>query len=96
MARLVRKGGLLVVLTGFQPDDAEFAGRGLHSCTFQLKLSRFLSLTPTTDTQYPSKRAYVELKRGRVQLSPCSPGGTTAATQRTWCSMQRRLWQGGY
>ena len=41
-------------------------GRGLHSFTFQLNLSRFLSLTPPTDTEHPTKRAYVEPKSGRV------------------------------
>jgi len=41
-------------------------GRGLHSSAFQLNLSRFLSLTPPTDTEYPKKRAYVDPKIGRV------------------------------
>ena len=40
--------------------------RGLHSSTFQLNLSRFLFLTQHTDTEYPTKRAYVEPKSGRV------------------------------
>jgi hypothetical protein len=40
-------------------------GRGLHSSTFQLNLSRFLSLTPPTYTEYPTKRAYIELKSVR-------------------------------
>ena len=40
--------------------------RGIHSSTFQLNLSRSLSLTPPTDTEYPTKRAYVEPKSGRV------------------------------
>ena len=53
-------------------------GRGLHSSTLQLNLSRFLSLTPPTDTQYPTKkRAYVEPKSGRVyapgaRAAPCA------------------------
>jgi len=41
-------------------------GMGLHSSTFQLNMSRFLSLTPPTDTECPTKRAYVEQKGGRV------------------------------
>jgi len=41
-------------------------GRGLHSSSFQLNLSRFLSLTPHTDTEYPTKRAYVKPRSGQV------------------------------
>ena len=35
-------------------------GRGLHSSTFQLNLSRSLSLSSPTDPSYPTERAYVE------------------------------------
>ena len=42
------------------------SARGLHSSTFQLNLSHFLSLTPPTDTEYPTERACVEPKSGRV------------------------------
>ena len=41
-------------------------GRGLHSSTFQLNLSRLLSQTPPIDPLYPKKRAYVEPRSGRV------------------------------
>ena len=41
-------------------------GRGSHSCAFQLDLSRFLSLTLPTDTEYPTNRAYIEPKSGRM------------------------------
>ena len=47
-------------------DGFSLRGRGVHLSTFQLNLSRFLSLTPPTDTEYPTKRAYVEPKSGRV------------------------------
>ena len=46
-------------------DDA-IGGRGFHSSTFQLNLSRSLSLTPRADTEYPTKCAYFEPKSGRV------------------------------
>ena len=48
------------------PTGAAPLTRGLHSSTFQLNLSRFLSLNPPTDTEYPSKLAYVEPKSGPV------------------------------
>ena len=41
-------------------------GRGVHSSTCQLNLSRFLSFTPPSDKEYPTKRSYVKPKSGRV------------------------------
>jgi predicted metal-dependent RNase len=40
-------------------------GRGLHSSTSLLNLSRFWSLKHQIHTTYPRKGAYVELKSGR-------------------------------
>jgi hypothetical protein len=55
-----------IVLTRAAAADWGVSGRGLHSSTFELNLSRFLPLTPPTDTDYPKKRAYVEPISGRV------------------------------
>jgi len=57
--------------------------RGLHSSTFQPNLSRFLPLTPPTDAEYPTKRAYVEPKRGRV--SAPDEGGGRVQSRRAGC-----------
>jgi len=42
------------------------AGRGLHSSTSQLNLSRFWSLCHLNYPAFPSKASYVEPKSGRV------------------------------
>jgi hypothetical protein len=41
--------------------------QGLTLVHFQLNLSRFSSLTPPTDTEYPTKSAYIEPKSGRLE-----------------------------
>jgi len=42
------------------------ARQGLTLVHFQLNLSRILSLTPFTYTEYPTKRAHIEPRSGRV------------------------------
>jgi len=49
--------------------DTGVTGRGLHSSTFHLNLSRFLSLKfheTTRRAMNPTQSAYIELERGRV------------------------------
>jgi hypothetical protein len=48
--------------------------RGLHSSTFQLNMSRVLSISPPTDPSYPTKLAYVEPRSGRVRPLGCALG----------------------
>ena len=54
--------------------ELKAAGRGLHSSTFQLNLSRFVSLTPPTDTEHPTKRAYFKPKKKVDQCKPLAAG----------------------
>ena len=60
-------------------------GRGLHSSTFQLNLSRFLSLNPPTATEYP--QCVLTLSR---QVDECKAlvAGETVIQQR---DMSREL-----
>jgi hypothetical protein len=48
-------------------------GRGSHSSTFQLSLSRFLSLTPPPDTECPKTGPYVKPKEVD-EWKPLPPG----------------------
>ena len=54
-----RRRWLHVDMAGPSTDKAcgRGTGRGLHSFTFQLNLSRLLSLAPPRDTSYAIKRA---------------------------------------
>jgi hypothetical protein len=58
--------GIVSLVTLYFGWSCVASGRDLHSSTFQLNLSRFLSSTPPTDTEYRTKRAYVELPTGQV------------------------------
>jgi hypothetical protein len=58
--------GLAIEITLPSTLEVVGTGMGLHSSTFQLILSRSLSLTPPTDPSYPTECAYVEPSSGRV------------------------------
>ena len=54
-----------------------FYGRGLHSSTFLLNLSRFLTLTPPTDTAYSTK--VLTLSRKVDECKPLFYGSTATS-----------------
>jgi len=67
-------------MTASQSSEAHPRARGLNSSTFQLNLSRLLSLTPPTDIEHPAKRAYVEPKTQKGDECKPLPRGSAMAT----------------